>query len=70
VKNARRRNLIIAAFAVFIMVTGLGVVGGTYYVDSVKKGDALEFPETTTVYYADGTLLAKLGQKTPVPGVV
>jgi membrane peptidoglycan carboxypeptidase len=64
VKNARRRNLIIAAFAVFIMVTGLGVVGGTYYVDGVKKGDALQFPETTTVYYADGTLLAKLGQKT------
>ena len=64
-KRARRRNIIIAAFAVFIMVSGIGVVGGTYYVDTVKfTQDELKFPETTQVYYQDGTLLAKLGQTT------
>jgi membrane peptidoglycan carboxypeptidase len=64
-KRARRRNIIIAAFAVFIMVSGVGVVGGTYYVDTVKfEQNELAFPETTQVYYSDGTLLAKLGQTT------
>jgi membrane peptidoglycan carboxypeptidase len=64
-KRARRRNIIIAAFAVFIMISGVGVVGGTYYVDTVKfTQDELVFPETTQVYYSDGTLLAKLGQTT------
>jgi membrane peptidoglycan carboxypeptidase len=64
-KRARRRNIIIAAFAVFIMVSGVGVVGGTYYVDTVKfDQNELKFPETTQVYYSDGTLLAKLGQTT------
>jgi membrane peptidoglycan carboxypeptidase len=64
-KRARRRNIIIAAFAVFIMVSGVGVVGGTYYVDTVKfEQNELTFPETTQVYYSDGTLLAKLGQTT------
>jgi membrane peptidoglycan carboxypeptidase len=60
----------VAAIAVFIMITGIGFVGGTYYVDSVEKGDALTFPDTTTLYYSDGvTVLAKLGVETryPVP---
>jgi hypothetical protein len=64
-KAARRRNIIVAAIAVFIMITGIGFVGGTYYVDSVEKGDALTFPDTTTLYYSDGvTVLAKLGVET------
>jgi membrane peptidoglycan carboxypeptidase len=58
--------LIIAAFAVFIMVAGIGVVGGTYYVDNVKfTQDELKFPQTTQIYYSDETtLLAKLGETT------
>ncbi len=66
-KKARRRNLIIAAFAVFIMLTGVGVVGATYYVDGVKTSDQLKFPETTTVYYSNGKELAKLGEVTRYP---
>jgi membrane peptidoglycan carboxypeptidase len=63
-KMARRRNILIASFAVLIMLTGAGFVGGTYYVDSVKAPSQLNFPETTMVYYSDGSLLAKLGEVT------
>src|SRR5438128_12421275 len=34
-KKARRRNLILSAIALMIMLTGLTVVGGTYYFDKV-----------------------------------
>jgi membrane peptidoglycan carboxypeptidase len=57
----------VASIAVFVMLTGIGFVGGTYYVDGVETGDMLTFPETTSIYYSDGTLLAKLGQKTRYP---
>jgi membrane peptidoglycan carboxypeptidase len=61
----RRRNIILASFAVFIMLTGIGVVAGSYYVDGIKTPDQLTFPESTTVYYSDGkTVLAKLGEVT------
>jgi membrane peptidoglycan carboxypeptidase len=64
-RKARRRNILIASFAVFIMLAGVGVVGGTYYVDNVKfSQDELTFPETTQIYYSDGPLLAKLGETT------
>src|ERR687893_105420 len=46
-QKARRRNLLIAGFAVFIMLTGLGVVGATYYVDSVPTPGQLNLPEST-----------------------
>jgi membrane peptidoglycan carboxypeptidase len=60
----RRRRRLMAAFAVCIMLIGLGVVGGTYFVDGVKTADQLTFPNTTTVYYSDGTPLSKLGEVT------
>ena len=63
-KQARRRNILFASFAVLIMLTGAGFVGGTYYVDSVKAPNELNFPQTTTVYYSDKTVLAKLGEVT------
>jgi hypothetical protein len=34
-KKARRRNILISAFAILIMLTGAGVVGGTYFVNGV-----------------------------------
>ena len=40
------------------------MVGGTYFVDGVKTSSELTFPETTTVFYEDGTVLAKLGEVT------
>ncbi len=64
-KKARRRNILVASFAILIMLTGVGVVGGAYYVDSIKTPDELTFPESTTLYYNDGkTVLAKLGEVT------
>jgi membrane peptidoglycan carboxypeptidase len=66
-KKARRRNMLIAGFAVFIMLTGAGVVGGTFFIDTVQADGELSFPETTTVYYNDGSLLAKLGEVTRYP---
>src|SRR5690606_22771903 len=67
-RKARWRNLAIATFAVFIMLTGVGFVGGTYYVGSVEPTDELEFPKTTTLYYADGeTEMLKLGEITRYP---
>jgi len=63
-KKARRRNLLISLFAVFIMLSGVGVVGATYYVDSVPTPDQLDLPESTRVYFADGrTEMARLGSE-------
>ncbi len=47
------------------MLTGVGVVGGTYFVDSVPTPQQFPLPESTTVFYSDGkTPLAKLGEET------
>jgi membrane peptidoglycan carboxypeptidase len=62
-KKARRRNLIIAAFAVFIILAGGVVVGGTYYYDSVPAPQQLKLPEASTILFANGTQLAKLGEE-------
>jgi membrane peptidoglycan carboxypeptidase len=57
-----RRNIIIAAVAVFLLLSGVGLAAGTYYFDSVPTPSELALPESTTVYYADGsTPMAKLG---------
>ena len=69
-KKARRRNILIASFAVLIMLTGVGFVGGTYYVDSVKAPNELNFPQTTTVYYSDKTGAGEAGRGDPVRGEV
>jgi membrane peptidoglycan carboxypeptidase len=62
-KKSRRRNLLIAAFAVFIILAGGVVVGGTYYYDSVPAPQQLNLPEASTILYANGTQLAKLGEE-------
>jgi membrane peptidoglycan carboxypeptidase len=62
-KKARRRNWMIAAFAVFIMLAGGVVVAGTYYYDQVPTPEELVLPESSTILYANGSQLAKLGQE-------
>jgi membrane peptidoglycan carboxypeptidase len=64
-KKAMRRNVILSAFALFIILSGLVVVGGTYYFDSVKMPDQLPVPnQSTTIYYSDGvTPMAKIGNQ-------
>lgn len=57
-------NLLIAGFAVFIMLAGAGVVGFTYYSTNVVMPEELPLPLSTTVYAKDGkTTLAKLGSE-------
>jgi membrane peptidoglycan carboxypeptidase len=63
-RRQRRIRQLMAAFAVFIMLVGVVVIGGTYFVDGVKTSDQLTFPATTTVYYSDGTPISKLGEQT------
>jgi membrane peptidoglycan carboxypeptidase len=63
-KRADRRNVLIAAIAVVLLLTGLGVGAGTYYFDSVPTPEQLQLPEATTVYFADGkTPMAKVGSE-------
>jgi membrane peptidoglycan carboxypeptidase len=49
---------------VVIMLAGVAVISGTYFLDSVKVSSELTFPATTTVLYSDGSVLAKLGEQT------
>jgi membrane peptidoglycan carboxypeptidase len=53
-KRARRRNILLSAFALIIMLTGIGVVGGTYYFGNVPLPKDVKLPESTTIYFADG----------------
>ena len=46
----RRRNLIIGAFAAFIMIAGISVVGGTYYFNDVALPSQLALPQSTTIF--------------------
>jgi membrane peptidoglycan carboxypeptidase len=70
-KRRRRRkiaNWSIAAFAVVVMAAGVGVVGITYAFEDIPDINTFE-PETTSVVFADGTELTKLGEqnRTVVP---
>jgi membrane peptidoglycan carboxypeptidase len=57
-----RRDRLIAIFAAALMLTGLALAAGTYYVDSVPTPTELSLPESTTVYFNDGkTPMATLG---------
>ncbi|MFI7606838.1 transglycosylase domain-containing protein [Micromonospora sp. NPDC049366] len=56
--------MIIAGFAVFIMLAGLGVVGFTYYSTNVVLPDEITPPQATTIYAFDNkTIIAKVGQE-------
>ncbi|MFG3422209.1 transglycosylase domain-containing protein [Micromonospora sp. NPDC048063] len=61
-KKRKRVNMLIAAFAVFIMLAGLGVVGFTYYSTSVVLPEDTTPPQATTLYAFDNkTPIAKVG---------
>lgn len=56
--------MLIAGFAVFIMLAGVGVVGLTYYSTTVVVANEVPLPLSTTVYANDGkTVVAKLGNE-------
>lgn len=55
--------MLIGAFAVFIMLTGAGVVGFTWYSTQVPLPEDIPLPVSSTIYYRDGkSELARLGQ--------
>jgi len=62
-------NLLIASFAVFIMIAGLGVVGLTWFYDEVAAPTDFAEAETSTILTVDGKQeIAKLGvNRTVVP---
>ncbi|WP_434971468.1 transglycosylase domain-containing protein, partial [Micromonospora peucetia] len=63
-KKRKRVNLLIASFAVFIMLAGLGVVGFTYYSTNVVLPDEVPLPLSTTVFASDKkTQVARLGNE-------
>ncbi|MFG1949643.1 transglycosylase domain-containing protein [Micromonospora sp. NPDC048830] len=63
-KKRRQINMMIAGFAVFIMLAGIGVVGFTYYSTTVVLPEQVPMPLSTTVYAKDNkTVLAKLGDQ-------
>ncbi|WP_165824490.1 transglycosylase domain-containing protein, partial [Micromonospora globispora] len=63
-KKRRRINLLIASFAVFIMLAGIGVVGFTYYSTKVILPEDTTPPLATTIYAKDGkSVIAKVGDQ-------
>jgi membrane peptidoglycan carboxypeptidase len=64
-KRARRRNWILGAFALFIMIAGSAVVGGTFFYDDVAlPGDLPQAKQASTVYFSDGkTQMGKIGDQ-------
>ncbi len=49
-RKRKRMNMLIAGFAVFIMLAGIGVVGFTYYSTNVVLPKEIPLPLSTTVY--------------------
>ncbi|TBL34975.1 penicillin-binding protein, partial [Verrucosispora sp. SN26_14.1] len=63
-RKRKRMNMLIASFAVFIMLAGIGVVGFTYYSTNVVLPKEIPLPLSTTVYAKDNkTVVAKLGNE-------
>lgn len=63
-KKRKRVNLLIASFAVLIMLAGGGVVLGTYYSTTVPLPDDVVLPEASTILASDGKKqLAKVGEQ-------
>ncbi|EEP72522.1 glycosyl transferase family 51 [Micromonospora sp. ATCC 39149] len=63
-RKRRRANILIACFAVFIMLAGIGVVGFTYYSTNVVLPEDTAPPQATTLYAFDNkTIIAKVGEQ-------
>lgn len=63
-KKAKRTKILIASFAAFLIIFGVGAIGGTYYFDSLKDilPDNIVTAQTTMIMAADGkTQIAQLG---------
>jgi membrane peptidoglycan carboxypeptidase len=60
-RRTRRRRLLLGAL-VLVLLTAAGAAIAAYYVDSIPTPAQLTLPESTTIYFSDGTtVMAKLG---------
>jgi membrane peptidoglycan carboxypeptidase len=68
-KRRRRTNILTAAAAVVVIMLGAGVVGGTYFFDSVSLPPPVTENQSNVILDADGNVLAKVGEqnRTVVP---
>ena len=68
-KKKRRRNRILAAFATLIMLTGVRVIGVTYYAASIPTPDSIQLNQSTVIEYSNGKPMAQIGNysRTIVP---
>ncbi|NUR46926.1 MAG: penicillin-binding protein [Hamadaea sp.] len=65
-KKAKRTKILIASFAAFLIIFGVGAIGGTYYFDSVDELTPENFKsaQTTMIMAGDNkTQLAQLGSE-------
>ncbi|MBV1854626.1 transglycosylase domain-containing protein [Catellatospora tritici] len=60
-RGRRRRARLALIIAVVLLLTGGGLIGGTWFYDSVPRPDQLSLKENTEVWSSDGRQLAKLG---------
>ncbi len=60
-KKRKRRRRIVAGIAALLLVVGLGTIGGAYYFTSVPLPDEQTPPQVSSIYYSDGSLMARLG---------
>ena len=58
----RWRKIVLVSAIVLTLLVGIGVVGAGMYVRSVALPEPLRFPSNTTLYYRDGSVLARLGE--------
>jgi len=62
-----RRRRIISSIMAFVVLAGVFSIVGAYYVSTIPLPEAVRLPETTTVYYSDGTtVMARLGEQNRV----
>jgi len=61
------QNRLIFGFAAMILLAGIGLIGGSYFYDSVREPGELTLVNSTEVFAADGSFqLAKLGTENRV----
>ncbi|WP_158647722.1 transglycosylase domain-containing protein, partial [Actinoplanes sp. ATCC 53533] len=60
-KRRRRTNILTAAAAVLVILLGAGVVGGTYFFDSVDFAEPTAENQTAQVLASDNSVISTLG---------
>jgi membrane peptidoglycan carboxypeptidase len=62
-RRIRRRRILVAAVVALFLI-GAGLATGAYYVDKIPTPAELALPESTAVYFNDGTtVMAKVGSE-------